>query len=103
MTETFFDQPDDLVWLHDAHGVDIAGVACAILYGDEDAPDKIETFTVNDRRSIPTTLIACAWCYALTSDLALFPGGICLACYEQTPAARAPLSAEIVRGMWGIR
>lgn len=47
--------------------------------------------------------VDCAKCGETVSTLATFPGGICLDCYKQTPDARRPLSAEDVRGMWGVR
>lgn len=37
--------------------------------------------------------VKCNRCAEETNKLALFPGGICLKCYEQTPAARAPMTA----------
>lgn len=43
----------------------------------------------------------CNKCKVETSKLALFPGGICLACYEQTPDARREITAEELVAMWG--
>ena len=45
--------------------------------------------------------IACSSCGNATDELALFPGGICLACYEQTDEAKAPLTANGIITMWG--
>ena len=42
----------------------------------------------------------CAKCRAEGDALAMFPGGICLSCYEQAPAARAPLTAEGIARMF---
>ncbi len=46
---------DDLQWLEDVHHVPVAGVAVAILYGNEDCPDKIETFANNHYQCVPRT------------------------------------------------
>ena len=45
----------------------------------------------------------CKTCQASTDTLALFPGGICLACYEITPEARKPITAQELARMWGAR
>lgn len=45
----------------------------------------------------------CKNCQAITDTLALFPGGICLACYEITPEARRPITAQELARMWGAR
>jgi hypothetical protein len=38
--------------------------------------------------------VTCTQCSAEISPLAVFPGGICVECYAQTPEANAPLTAE---------
>lgn len=43
----------------------------------------------------------CTRCSETVDELELFPGGICLACYRQTPEANAPLTADDVVRMWG--
>lgn len=45
----------------------------------------------------------CSTCGTDTDELALFPGGICVNCYAQTPAANAPLTADGIKGMWSGR
>jgi hypothetical protein len=45
----------------------------------------------------------CNTCQASTDTLALFPGDICLACYEITPEARRPITAQELARMWGAR
>jgi hypothetical protein len=47
--------------------------------------------------------VTCKGCGAETNALAVFPGGICVKCYEQTPAARTPITAEDLIAMWGGR
>jgi hypothetical protein len=43
----------------------------------------------------------CAGCQAPTGPLEMFPGGLCLACWAQTPEGRRmPTADELVR-MWG--
>lgn len=44
--------------------------------------------------------IKCAGCGTEIDALAVFPGGICLSCYEQTPAARAPLTGAGIARMF---
>lgn len=43
----------------------------------------------------------CATCGELVHPLAVFPGGLCLACYAQTEEANAPITAEQLAEMWG--
>ena len=45
----------------------------------------------------------CNACGALVPVLAIFTGGICVDCYAKSPAGRAPLTAPMVRSMWGIK
>jgi hypothetical protein len=47
--------------------------------------------------------INCKKCASVTDSLALFPGGICLECYKQTPEARRPITAQELARMWGAR
>jgi hypothetical protein len=39
-------------------------------------------------------MTTCSTCRAEVSAYAVFPGNICLSCYEQTPEANAPLTVE---------
>jgi hypothetical protein len=47
--------------------------------------------------------VSCKKCASVTDTLALFPGDICLACYEITPEARRPITAQELARMWGAR
>jgi|HubBroStandDraft_4_1064222.scaffolds.fasta_scaffold1550800_2 hypothetical protein len=53
------DEPGDMQWLHDVHGCP-DGMACAVLFGNEDAPTRIKAWrTYNpDHRAPPD------WTYA---------------------------------------
>lgn len=44
----------------------------------------------------------CKACKTPTSDLSLFPGGICLDCYKQTAEARRMPTAAEIRRTWGV-
>lgn len=44
--------------------------------------------------------VTCACCSNEVHWLAVFPGGICVDCYEKTPAARAVLSGEQIVTMF---
>jgi len=54
---TFLDQPSELEWLQEAHGVNTVGYECAILYGNEDAPDKVEVYARNHVHCKPNTYL----------------------------------------------
>jgi hypothetical protein len=48
----------------------------------------------------------CSNCKQSVSPLAVFPGGICLACYEVTPEANAPLTEAGLQALaraWGAK
>lgn len=46
-------------------------------------------------------LIACTRCDVLTDILAVFPGGVCLPCWADSPEGRrVPTASELV-AMWG--
>ena len=47
-----------------------------------------------------TETTPCTSCANEINKLDVFPGGICVACYAQTPEANAPLTAESVSQMW---
>jgi hypothetical protein len=52
--QTFLETKDDMLWLKEVHEIDNAPeYACAILYGKEDYPDKVELFKENNIRCIP--------------------------------------------------
>lgn len=43
----------------------------------------------------------CKTCDSPTDKMELFPGGVCLKCYEKSPAGRyLPTAGELAR-MWG--
>ena len=52
---TFLESPEDIAWLHVVHGIDIENVAVAELYGSEDCPMRVLTYTRNDWREKPVT------------------------------------------------
>lgn len=54
--ETFLNSTEDLTWLHEVHNISTDGYVCAILYGNEDAPDKVELFTRDHYK--PTVYVA---------------------------------------------
>ena len=57
--------------------------------------DMIAIWASDQANAIATrAMITCTSCKAATDPLALFPGDICLACYELTPAANAPLTEQ---------
>ena len=43
----------------------------------------------------------CTGCGTPTDRLAVFPGGVCLACWAQSPEGRRTPTADEVAGMWG--
>ena len=43
----------------------------------------------------------CTKCAAEIDPLAVFPGGICVDCYAQTPEANQPITAAELAAMWG--
>jgi hypothetical protein len=45
MNQVYLDTHEDMRWLRDVYGAP-ANIQCAILYGNEDAADKIEGWTV---------------------------------------------------------
>jgi hypothetical protein len=61
MAQSFFDQSTDLAWLANTHmqpfSEQVMASACAILHGNEDAPEKVELFAVNDYRCMPTVFV----------------------------------------------
>lgn len=51
----YFEAVEDMLWLSQVHNAP-KGYACAILYGNEDSPTKIELFARNDYKCLPTVL-----------------------------------------------
>lgn len=45
--------------------------------------------------------VICNTCRNEIDPLDVFPGGICLPCYEKTPEATAPLTADYIVRAWG--
>ena len=54
----FLNSAEDLTWLNEVHNVSTAGYVCAVLHGNEDAPDKVEVFARNHRNCNPIVYIA---------------------------------------------
>lgn len=54
----FLNSVEDLKWLGEVHKVSTAGYACAILHGNEDAPDKVEVFARDHYKCKPTVYVA---------------------------------------------
>ncbi len=46
-------------------------------------------------------LINCRQCATPTDPLGLFPGGVCLTCWAQTPEGRRMPTADEVVALWG--
>lgn len=62
MNQTLLETPDDLQWLRDTHLASIDPLppfVIAILHGNEDCPQRIDLYAINDFRCTPTE-------YALT-------------------------------------
>ena len=45
--------------------------------------------------------VPCTKCSTMTDQLAIFPGGVCLACWAASPEGRRMPTADEVAGMWG--
>ena len=58
------------------------------------------TETLANGITVTHNMTPCASCSEPTSHLAIFPGQICLACYELTPAARAILNANEIANLF---
>lgn len=59
MRQTYLDKKEDLEWLRDTHKVDISTTTdfvSAILYGNEDAPYRVEIFNKNHYKAIPVRI-----------------------------------------------
>lgn len=46
--------PDDFTWLRDVHGIDVGDAELVILYGNEDAPERVEVYAENSIDCAPT-------------------------------------------------
>lgn len=55
MRTTFLESAEDLAWVSDVHKVPTTGIACVILYGNEDCPERIDAYTVNHIDCVPLT------------------------------------------------
>jgi hypothetical protein len=53
---TFLETPEDMAWLADVHTPLARAYLCAILHGNEDAPNKVELFAANHYKCKPTVL-----------------------------------------------
>ena len=54
---TYLDTEASMAWLQEVHEVPSLGCACAMIHGNEDAPEKIELFAINDYRCPPDTYV----------------------------------------------
>ena len=57
----FLDTIEDLAWLTEVHGIPTAGMFGAMLFGNEDWPERVELYYADDYR-------ACRAVYALQDD-----------------------------------
>jgi hypothetical protein len=48
-------------------------------------------------------MVKCSKCACEVHPLAVFPEGLCVDCYAQTPDARRPITARELSQMWGGR
>ena len=48
MHTTILESADDLQWLFEVHGIDARNCKIVYLYGNEDAPDRVLAYLVND-------------------------------------------------------
>jgi hypothetical protein len=53
MRESFLESEDDFQWLQDVYGISRDNAVCAILTGNEDAPERIELFRRNHWQEPP--------------------------------------------------
>lgn len=58
MQTTFLENPVDMQWLSEVHYKAAYQYKCAIVYGNMDAPDKIELYARNNVDCKPTILQA---------------------------------------------
>ena len=49
---------EDLQWLTEVHNVPTDGIVVASIHGNEDAPDKVETYTVDHYQATPTVYVS---------------------------------------------
>lgn len=54
MRQTILETVEDFEWLKDVHGIAVGDYACAILHGNEDSPNKIELYAVDNYKCRPT-------------------------------------------------
>lgn len=54
----FLETAEDMAWLAEVHHTGAAAYACAILHGNEDAPERIELYARNHVACKPTVLQA---------------------------------------------
>ena len=52
---TYLTGQEDLAWLQDVHGVPATEYAAALLTGQEDAPDVIRLYRVDNVNCVPDT------------------------------------------------
>lgn len=47
---------EDVQWLKDVHGIELIKPACAVVYGNEDSPEKIELYSSNNYKKLVATI-----------------------------------------------
>lgn len=55
--QTFLESPEDMAWIAELYEPTASSYACAILYGNEDWPDKIELYATNHHKCRPTIVM----------------------------------------------
>lgn len=58
MKQTLLQSAEDLEWLRDVHKVWVDACAVAILYGNEDCPERVELFAKDHYTRRPTVYVA---------------------------------------------
>ena len=48
-------------------------------------------------------MLKCSKCASEIDPLAVFPEGLCVDCYAQTPEANRPITARELAQMWGAK
>ncbi len=57
MIECFLESEEDMEWLADVHCPIAREYCCAILYGNEDCPEKVHLYARNHYKCKPTVLV----------------------------------------------
>ena len=61
MPTSFLDDKSDLEWLFSTHlkayAAELGAFTCAVLHGNEDAPERVECFEDNHYQAIPVVFV----------------------------------------------